>query len=200
MKKPLIAMTFRLCTIILALTLHVTHSWAVFDVADKSYTGAKIHTQADQRVVRCETYILTWVARPVPGATIGNLFSFFDPSSFWNEMTLETFDGGANTSNDPSQAQYIREGANQQFILHSSENIFDGDLHTFGIVYRPLGVGTSALMEWYIDGEKIREVNGDDINDLEISMRIHADACNAEGSSGLRGTQTTNVKNMHVVF
>lgn len=174
MKKIFTTMTFRICLIISGLILYPTNSWAVFGAVDKAYNGAEIQTPDNQTMTSGETYLFEWVGRPAPGATVVTLFSLFDQSSPWSEITFETFGGGANGSSERFQTQYISDGGNQHVKLHSSPNIFDGGFHTFGIVYRPSGGGTSALIEWYIDGEKIREVNGGDANNLDNTMRVHA--------------------------
>ena len=110
MKKKFTTMTFKICLITFGLILHATNSWAVFGAVDKAYNGAEIQTPNNQTMVSGETYLFEWVGRPAPGATVVTLFSLFDQSSPWSEITFETFGGGANGSSDRFQTQQTQGG------------------------------------------------------------------------------------------
>lgn len=201
MKKTLIRVISRTSTLLFGLILQSTHSWAAFGAVDQPYNGAEIQTPGNQVLAEGNTYLFEWVGRPAPGATVVTLFSLYDQSSPWSEITFETFGGGANGSSDRFQTQYITQGGNQHVQLHSTPNIFDGGFHTFGIVYRPSGNSTSARIEWYINGQKIREEEGGDADALDNTMRVHAAVWKVRdggwgsyGSTGLADRTTATVR------
>lgn len=157
--------------LLFSVLLHGEQAWGD---ADESYNGAEIQTPSNQVLNEGTSYLFEWVGRPAPGETAVTLFSLYDQSSPWSEITFETFGGGADGSSDAFQTQYITQGGNQHVVYHSSPNIFDGGFHTFGIVYRPSGNGESALIEWQIDGVTIRIAEGGDADELDNTMRVHA--------------------------
>lgn len=142
---------------------------------NESYDGAEI--ASEQTFSAGATHRIRWRARPAAGKTAITLFSLFNEHSPWSEITFEAFGGGANGSTEKYQTQYITQqdgGTKQHLKLHSSPNIFDGGLHTFEIHFTPYDGSRDAAIVWYIDGTKIREVNGGDANLLGSVMRIHS--------------------------
>ena len=168
-------------------------AWALVGAVNDSYNGAEIQTPDSLVLTEGSAYLFEWEARPAPGKTAITLFSFFDQSSPWSEITFELFGGGSNGSSAAFQTQYMTEGGNQHLEQHSSPNVFDGGYHTFGIVYRPSGGGTSALIEWYVDGNLIRKVSGGDADQLDNTMRLHAAVWKVHNNGGWGSAGTTGL-------
>lgn len=141
--------------------------------AGDSYDGAEV--AINQTFSAGSTHRVRWRARPTAGRTAISLFSLFEEASPWSEITFETFGGSSDGSDAKFQTQYISDNPKRQHVVyHYSPNIFDGGLHTFEIHFRPFGNGSDAYVAWYVDGTKLREVNGGDANLLKNDLRIHA--------------------------